>query len=389
MYNVSIPDPGFGSNLTSIVVDLEKLRSRMLRGEIPPYIFFQIKDIFQILETLGSARIEGNNTTLSDYVEKIIDNAAKEDEQGLELNNIEAAIDFIEDNATQDGFKIDRAFVSQLHTIVTKDLTPPERGEGSRNPGLLRGWDVEIKKSTHKPPSHTILKDVFDEFLVFINQDLTTQYQLLMVAIAHHYFMHIHPYDNGNGRLGRLLTYTLLIKLGFNVVKGRIINPSAIFYTDRDKYYEMLAKADSLDDEDLLDWSEYFLSGLKNQIEKIDRILQREYTRDHILIPTVKFALDRKLINKEEHSILNLIIRSKYMAIKSSELGSIGIKTSAQKSYAIKRMREKKMVIPVQEGKRMYTINFANNYLLRGFIKVLQENDFISDFLNNNQSFSR
>ena len=40
---------------------------------MPAYIFFQLKNIFQILETLGSARIEGNNTTLSEYVEKLID----------------------------------------------------------------------------------------------------------------------------------------------------------------------------------------------------------------------------------------------------------------------------------------------------------------------------
>ena len=71
--NIVIPEPSFGSNLTSIILDLEKLRTKRLGGDVPPYIFFQLKDIFQILETLGSARIEGNNTTLSEYVEKIID----------------------------------------------------------------------------------------------------------------------------------------------------------------------------------------------------------------------------------------------------------------------------------------------------------------------------
>ena len=69
---ITIPDPEWKSNVANVILDLEKLRSKKLHGEIPTHIFFQLKDIFQILETLGSARIEGNNTTLSEYVEKII-----------------------------------------------------------------------------------------------------------------------------------------------------------------------------------------------------------------------------------------------------------------------------------------------------------------------------
>jgi hypothetical protein len=56
--------------LHEIILDLEKLRTKRLSGDIPPHIFFQLKDIFHFLETLGSARIEGNNTTLSELIEK-------------------------------------------------------------------------------------------------------------------------------------------------------------------------------------------------------------------------------------------------------------------------------------------------------------------------------
>jgi len=66
--------------------------------------------------------------------------------------------------------------------------------------------------------------------------------------------------------LGRLLNYAFLIKLGFQVKKGRLINPSSVFYTNRDQYYAMLSKADSLQNEDILEWCEYFLRGLKNEV---------------------------------------------------------------------------------------------------------------------------
>lgn len=53
---IIIPDPEWKSDIANIILDLEKLRSKKLYGEIPTHIFFQLKDIFQILETLGSAR---------------------------------------------------------------------------------------------------------------------------------------------------------------------------------------------------------------------------------------------------------------------------------------------------------------------------------------------
>lgn len=382
--DIDIPEPAWNSELHRTVLELEKLRTqRLYSRDVPAYIFFQLKGIFQILETLGSARIEGNNTTLSEYVEKIIEESANEDEKRIELENIEAAINFIEQNTGSDTV-IDRAYISHLHIIVTANLTPPPEGEGSRYPGELRPHDVKIAKSNHEPPAANLLQDYFDEFVNFINQELPEQNQLLMVAVAHHRFMFIHPFDNGNGRMGRLLNYALLIKLGFNVKKGRIINPSSVFYTDREKYYEMLASADSLSDDDLLAWAQYFLMGLKNQIQKIDSLLEAEFVKDKILIPTLKFALDRKLITDQEYEILEYLVNKDDMAIKSRELDSFGITDSSQKSYVMGKLREKGMVKAIKEGGRIYTIRFANNYLLRGIIKALEDNGFVAEFLQEN-----
>ncbi len=380
---IRIPEPTWNSPLAGAILELEKLRTQHLYSEVPPYIFFQLKDIFQILETLGSARIEGNNTTLSEYVEKIIERNSVVDEKRQELENIEAAIDFIEAN-TDETTKIDRAYISHLHTLVVQNLTSPPDGEGSRYAGELRRGNVEIQKSNHTPPSVEVLKDRFDQFVTFVASPVQEQNQLLMVAIAHHRFMHIHPFDNGNGRMGRLLNYAFLIQLGFNVKAGRIINPSSVFYTDRDKYYEMLGTADSLENKDLLTWSEYFLNGLKNQIQKVDSLMQLEFTRDKILLPTLKIALDREHITKQEFEILSYLVKTKKMTIKASELDKFGITDSQQKSYVMAKLRDNKMVRPITEGGRIYTIRFDNNYLLRGVVSTLKDNGFIADFLNDN-----
>ncbi len=379
MEEIMIPDPAWGSDLANIILDLEKLRTKRLGGDVPPYIFFQLKETFQILETLGSARIEGNNTTLADYVENLI--AHNEDESTREIRNLEKAIAFIEQN-TDSETVIDRAYISHLHKILTEGLSPPPSGEGSRYPGELRKLDVSINKSGHRPPSPMLLQECFDRFVSFINKERKEQYQLLMVAIAHHRFEYIHPFDNGNGRMGRLLNYAFLIKLDFQVKNGRILNPSSVFYSDRDKYYRMLSRADTLKDDDLLAWCEYFLLGLKNEIEKIDSLLYLDYVRDELLFPMLELSRKRAYIDEMEYKILRYIVGKEEMAIKSSELSRFGIEDSKKKAYLMSKLKKKNIVTPLKDGGRVYTIVFENNYLLRSLIEVLRRKGFVSDFLN-------
>jgi len=383
MDNIIIPDPSWGSDLANIILDLEKLRTKELGGDVPAHIFFQLKDIFHILETLGSARIEGNNTTLAEYVEKRIEKEQDTDESNDEIENLDDAIDFIEEHTDEDTI-FDRAFVSEIHKILTKGLTPPPRGEGSQNPGELRKHNVSIKRSGHTPPDLLVLQEYFEKFISFINHPYKEQYQLLMIAVAHHRFEYIHPYDNGNGRMGRLLNYAFLIKLGFKVKNGRLINPSSVFYTDRDKYYNMLSQADSLADEDILQWSEYFLLGLKNEIEKIDSLLDKAYVKTYILLPTLKIALEKEHITSQEFKILEYLVNKEEMSMKAEELKFLGITDSKKKSTTMTKLKNKNIIVPTTEGGRIYTIKFVNNYLLRGIMKILHDNGFVSDFLNNN-----
>ena len=380
---IKIPDPNWWSKLANIILDLEKLRWKEIYGEIPPHIFFQLKNIFQILETLGSARIEWNNTTLTEYVEKIIEKKQEKDESQMEIENIEKAIKFIEEN-TNTNTKINRAYIFELHRIISNNLQSPPNWEGSNNPWDLRRHNIKIKKSNHTPPDFNILQDYLEEFINFINKKHIEQYQLLMIAIAHHRFEYIHPFDNWNGRMWRLLNYAFLIKLWFIDKHVRMINPSSVFYTDRDKYYDMLWQADSLKNNDLLKWSEYFLSWLKNEIKKIDSLLNKEYVKENILLPTIDFVLERENITKIEARVLKFLISKDYMLIKSKELWELWFETSLKKSRIIKKLKDKNIIHSIKKWWRIYTISFMNNYLLRWIIEFLKSNWFVSDFLNKN-----
>jgi Fic family protein len=382
--SVQLFEPNWGSPLATAIIELEKLRVKALGGPVPPYIFFQLKDIFHILESLGSARIEGNQTTLSEFVENVIGSPSKEkpDEGLQEIKNIESAIDFIESNVDKNTV-FNRALISQIHKILVEGLKLPPRGEGSKYPGALRPINVVISGSRHIPPDQVKVPEYFDGLMNFVNAETVRQNHLLITAIAHHRMAWIHPFDNGNGRLIRMFTYAMLIKQGFQVKSGRILNPTAIFCIDRDKYYEKLALADSGEKEGMLDWCLYVLEGLRQEIEKIDKLLDLSYMTSNILIPVLNYALEREHITKREYSILLAVVKSPNMSIKSSDLeGVIGRESPVQRSRIIKRLKDKKMLLPLKGNGRVYTIGFVNNYLLRGVMDVLEKNGFIPAFLN-------
>jgi hypothetical protein len=71
-HDLTLLNPAFNSPLVDVLTELEYLRRLQLGGTTPPQVFFQLKTIFHMLESLGSARIEGNHTTWMSCVSWII-----------------------------------------------------------------------------------------------------------------------------------------------------------------------------------------------------------------------------------------------------------------------------------------------------------------------------
>ena len=236
--------------------------------------------------------------------------------------------------------------------------------------------NVEISKSAHTPPDHIQVQSYMDEFLDFINQDGADKYDLLKTAIAHHRFTWIHPFGNGNGRVVRLLTYALMIKYGFNVKDGKIINPTAVFCNDRDKYYEHLSEADLGTDESLLNWCDYVLSGILEEVTKVNKLLDFDFLYKKILVPTIKLGAERGYLNKAEAKVLNIgILKQSFKATELDEAFD-GL-TSRQKTHLIAKMKESGFIRPLKENGRTYCVSFMNNFLMRSLIQVLEKENFI------------
>lgn len=330
-----------------------------------------------MLESLGSARIEGNHTTLADYVESRVEGRADATDQLREIANLERAMAYVED-VIKEGADITGHFIRELHALTVVDLDR----EGDKTPGAYRAGSVRIANSQHLPPDAVLVPQYMDELVAFINQADPQKYDLMKVALSHHRFGWIHPFGNGNGRVVRLLTYALLIKYGFDVTMGgRLLNPTAVFCNDRGRYYDMLGVADRGTEEGLEEWCQYVLAGVLDELKKIEKLTDYSYLKRHVLNPALAFAKERKLIDDTEAKILDVAITEG--TIRAGVLVNIlpGLNGN-QRTYLIKKLLDRKMLQPVRDGAREYAPSFANNYLLRGIVHALRVESFIPDSMD-------
>ena len=365
--------PVFSSPLVDVLTDLEHLRRLEVRGSTPLPVFLQLKKVFHLLESLASARIEGNHTTLADYIEtKVTAPVGTPSDTLREIENIEAAMRHLEETV-QPHEPISEHLIRSLHAVTVEGL---ER-EGDRTPGAYRNGAVKIAQAEHQPPDAIQVPAYMQELVDFVNRADAPKYDLMKVALAHHRFAWIHPFGNGNGRLVRLLTYALLVKYGFRVsAMGRLLNPAAVFCSDRNHYYSMLAEADKGTDTALEAWCTYVLTGVRDELRKVDQLADYRHLQSRVLMPALAFARQRQLVTAQEEAVLAATIKAG--AVKAGDLAAAmpGL-NATQRTYQVKKLVDSGMLRPVKPGARQYSIGFANNALLRGVIRALTDEGFI------------
>ncbi len=372
-YKLQIPNPEFDSSITELIMQLEVLKTEKVYLDVNPDLFFQLNKLFHSIESLQSARIEGNRTTLSDYFKVKLDDKIRKNENIEEIINIENAIDYINRLFDEDkNIQISNFIIKELHSILTKDLVT----EGSHTPGNYRKTEVLIKNSKHTPPMAIKVQEYMDELIDWINMPAKIQEKPLKVAIAHHRFTWIHPFDNGNGRMARLLTYFLLRQYGYRM--SYLMNLSAIFCIDRKMYFDMLEKADFGDRKELLNWCEYVLRGLNIEIAKMKKLLDKKYFMQSILEPAFQACYDRNLISSEELKILVKTLTSADNIIMLKDIRPFfKDKTDRQINFILKQMTNNKLLQKNEPNSKKYLLNLYNDIITYELIKKLEDEKFI------------
>lgn len=375
-YNIK---PSFDSNLVSIIFKLESIRDRFVFSDTPPWLFYDLKETLHVLESLNSARIEGNHTTLAEIINKStnIQPTTKLSEKIVEIINIKKAMSYINDTFSE-GDIVTKKLIKEIHAIVVDGLIQ----DGSKSPGSFRTGNVSIKNSKCVVSSPQFVPGDIDELLEYINAEHQKQEDIIRIACAHHRFTQIHPFDNGNGRTARLLTYIMLVKYGFLKRKKTLLNPSAIFYSDRQKYYGMLTKADSGESSDIEIWCEYFAKGILSELEKMFKLLNREFAVKNIIIPAIKDAYKNQNLDEREYKILMIAVEKNLIQV--ADIAALFGATRSDKvkcSRFLARMVDKELLIRPPKNPKKYAIRFFNRNLLPHVMNAMILNGLVSDIL--------
>ncbi|MBU4538830.1 MAG: Fic family protein [Weeksellaceae bacterium] len=225
-----------------------------------------------VKEATQSTKIEGTQTNMEEAFLQKEDLALDKRDDWEEVHNyihaMKTAVNELE------NLPISSRLIKKTH----KTLISGVRGE-HKLPGEYRksqNWigGATINDATFVPPVHTSVDELMSDLEKFANDDFNVLPDLLKIAIIHYQFETIHPFLDGNGRIGRLLIPIYLVSKG--ILKQPILYLSDFFEKHRSLYYDNLMRVRTHND--LTQWFKFFLTGVietaKIGVETFDGILK-------------------------------------------------------------------------------------------------------------------
>jgi len=223
-------------------------------------------------EAVLSSRIEGTQTNMDEALLPEAEISPERRNDWKEVNNYILAL-----NAAISELKtlpISSRLIRQTHAILMDSV----RGE-HKAPGEFRStqnWigGAGLADATFIPPSQEHVPELMGDLEKFLNNDELQIPALIRIAIAHYQFETIHPFLDGNGRIGRLLITLYLVAEG--VLDKPLLYLSAFFEKNKSLYYDNLTFVRTRND--MQQWLKYFLVGIEETASQasdtLGRILQ-------------------------------------------------------------------------------------------------------------------
>ncbi len=239
-------------------------------------------------EATVSSKIEGTQTTFEEAVAAVefIDPEKRDDWQ--EVNNYIIAINYAMDELKT--LPISNRLIRQTHELLLSGV----RGQ-YKSPGDFRtsqNWiGASLKNAIFVPPGHEEIPDLMRDLEMFINADVMRGGihvpHLIIIALAHYQFETIHPFLDGNGRIGRLLITLYLVEK--NLLRHPALYLSHYFEKNRFEYYDKLTLVRTQNR--LSDWINFFLQGVietaESSIYTFEKIIELRAKIEGELIPTL------------------------------------------------------------------------------------------------------
>jgi Fic family protein len=308
------------------IADRELGRLDMYSEYIPNIELFISMHVLK--EATQSSKIEGTQTNME---EALLD---REDVPLDKRNDWEEVQNYIQAMEHAMGALEKLPFSSRLIRETHKTLMQGVRGE-QKQPGEFRtsqNWigGASINDAVFVPPVHTSIPELMGDIEKFAHNEELYFPELLKVAIIHYQFETIHPFLDGNGRVGRLMITLYLVSRG--ILKRPILYLSDFLERNRKYYYDNLMRVREAND--LSRWFKFFLQGIIETAQKgistfdgilrlqkeIDIKIQSLGSRAVNAQKVLEYLYQRPVLNAENvRKITGLSMPSAYSLIKELE----------------------------------------------------------------------
>jgi len=244
-----------------------------------------IRRTFITQEAVMSSKIEGTQATFEEILELDAEEPNSEENEKLrdyrEISNYRSAItkgkELLKDKPLSENV-IKMLHKMLLSSVRGKNKTP---GEFRRHQVLIGPAGATIEEASYVPPVHTEIPKLFSDLINYIQNDSQPD-RLVQAAIAHYQFEAIHPFADGNGRVGRLMIPLYLYEKGMTTYPNLYI--SEFLETHRRDYYEHLNRVS--EEGDWIGWITFFLRAVREQsnlskrrVEKVSKLYKELHER--------------------------------------------------------------------------------------------------------------
>ncbi|HEC43806.1 MAG TPA: Fic family protein [Bacteroides sp.] len=281
-----------------------------------------------IKEATQSSKIEGTKTKLEDALRDVEYINPDNRNDWIEVQNYIASMS----HAIQklEKLPLSNRLIKETHKILMQGV----RGEG-KLPGQFRksqNWigGASLQDAIFIPPVHTSVQEYMSDLEKFIHNQEILLPDLIKIAIIHYQFETIHPFLDGNGRVGRLLIPLYLVSKG--ILKKPILYLSDFFEKNRQLYFDNLVRVREKDD--LGQWILFFLTGIIEIAENgiltfdsilklkslVDKKIQKLGSRMPKAMRVVEFLYNKPVVNAQiVAEVTELSLPSAYKLIEDLE----------------------------------------------------------------------
>lgn len=285
-----------------------------------------------VKEATKSSKIEGTHTKIEEALMDEKDIPLKKRDDWEEVQNYIHAMNLAKD--LLGNLPLSSRLIKQVHRRLLQGVRGEHKNQGEFRKSQNWIGGASLQDAIFIPPEHHSIPDLMADLEKFIHNDNIHLPEIIRAGIMHYQFETIHPFLDGNGRVGRLMIPLYLVDK--KILKLPILYLSDFFEKNRQLYYDNLMRVRR--DNDMKQWLKFFLVGIiqtaQSGIKTFDSVLKlqrsvedrirRESKRNKYIINLMSHLYENPLIDaKKVSKYLNISAPTAYKII--DEMGKMGI----------------------------------------------------------------